>query len=147
MRITILGVPMAKQSFRFTRSGLKYQPKELINWAAQAKLQIINQLPKGFKPMTEPVILKDLTFVYPVPKNTPKYKINLISDGHTLFKESRPDLLDNLGKNILDVCQGVLFINDAQIVGHTGFMKKIYGSTPRIEFEIFTLEDFLKNGR
>ena len=141
MKITILGEPLAKQSFRFTKKGHKYQNKNVVNWAAQARLQVINQLPKKFLPFNGPIVIQNLTFVFSLLKNMPKKTIKDIENGLDVFKVTKPDLLDNLQKNLWDVCEGVLFINDSRIVMHSGKMKKIYGKKPRIEFEIFSLED------
>lgn len=138
MKITILGVPMAKQGFMFTRKGIRYQKPEIKNWAAQAKLQVINQLPEEFKLFDGPIVIKNLSFVFPMLKNTPKYKKKMVEEGINLFKDTKPDM-DNLQKNTWDVCEGILFTNDSRIV-LIEKMKKIYGLKPRIEFEIVEVE-------
>lgn len=147
MKIIILGEPLAKQSFRFTRSGHKYQDKDLKDWEGQAKVQLAAQLPEGFRPFQGPVVIKNLTFVFPITKGCPKYKRAYIEAGNDLYKETKPDLMDNLPKNVFDVCNGILFTDDSNIVAHRGELKKIYGLRPRIEFEIEPLEYDFTNFR
>jgi len=139
MKITILGEPMAIQSMRITNKGHRYQPKKNLNYKAQIRSQLLQQLPKSFVPLRGPVIIKDLIYVFPPLKNFPKYKINMLKNGNTIYKKTKPDLLDNLSKGFFDACEGILFLNDSQIVECKG-MKKVYGLKPRIEFEIEEVE-------
>lgn len=127
---------MAMQSMRFTKKGHRYQVRKVVNWKAQARQQMISQLPADFTPFVKPLMIKDLTYVFPIPKSFPKYKIGTIKDGFKIYKETRPDLMDNLSKSLWDCCEGILFLNDSQIVSHKGELCKIYGFKPRIEFEI-----------
>lgn len=145
MKIIILGVPKAKQSMRigYNKSlgrAMSYQSKAITEWSAGAKAQLITQLPSGFIPYDCPVVIANLTFVYPIPKGMPKYKRKMIEEGMDIYKDTKPDLMDNLPKNLFDSCEGILFTNDSKIVQHEGEMKKIYGTRPRIEFGIRPLD-------
>lgn len=131
---------MAKQSFNYTKRGHKYIDKEVRDWEGQARVQIMEQLPEDFVPYDCPIVIKNLTFVFPLLANTPKYKKRFLKNGGNLYKKTRPDLMDNLPKNLFDACESVLFTDDSLIVKHIGEMKKIRGRKPRIEFEIFPLE-------
>jgi Holliday junction resolvase RusA-like endonuclease len=134
MKLIIKGEPMAKQSFRFTMQGRKYPDKEVKEWAGQARAQIEAQLPQGHIPYQKGVIIKDLTFAYPVLKNTPGYQLRHLDQGGLLYKKTKPDL-DNLQKNLFDACKGVVFLDDSQIVEITN-IKKIFARQPEITFEI-----------
>lgn len=143
MRIIILGTPLAKQSFKVTKKGFKYTDKKVVDWKAQARTQLINQLPEAWIPFTEAVRITDLTFVFPILKSFPKYKIKQIKEGIIFYKTTKPDL-DNLQKSLWDCCEGILFINDSQVV-HIGKMEKKYGEVPRIEFTVERIEQEKKH--
>jgi len=137
MKIIIIGVPLQKQSARFAKMGKfmrSYQPKEVTNWTAQAKIQVINQLPEPWTPIEEPIIIKKLTFVFPPLKSWSKKKRLALENGIKIFKDKKPDL-DNLQKNLFDVCNKLVWSDDAQIV-RIESMEKIHGLQPRIELVI-----------
>lgn len=81
MKFEILGVPFSKQSFRFTKSGLKYQPKTVKENTKSIQYQIISQLPKGFTPFTGGIVIENLTFVFPPLKSFNKKKMEMIKNG------------------------------------------------------------------
>lgn len=56
-----------------------------------------------------------------------------------IYPVSKPDW-DNLGKTYCDMIQSILLYDDSLIVD--GFTKKRYSIKPRIEVDIFYLEDF-----
>ena len=137
MILEILGVPLQKQSARFAKRGnfmMKYQPKEVTNWAAQAKLQIINQLPKEHKPLTGEISICSLRFIFPPLKSWNKKTKETFKTGFKVYKATRPDV-DNLMKSIFDVCNGLVWVDDAQIV-EIEHIEKIYGEVPRIQLEV-----------
>ena len=145
MKIIIKGEPMAKQSVRISawhdsknkKTYLsKYQPKKTEDWKNNAQAQIAYQLPKDFKPFPGAVRIKNLTFIFKPLKAFSKKKLKFIEEGGILYKETKPDLMDNLNKLLFDSCNGVLFLDDSRIVEHEGKLRKIYGLEPRIEFEI-----------
>lgn len=131
MKITILGEPMAKQSCRFTRKGIKFQPKAITDNSKSLKFQIIQQLPKGFIPLDEPIKI-DYKFYYAYPKALLKTKAGRLraSNGDVIYKSSKPDI-DNLQKQINDAMNSIVYIDDSRIVEITA--RKQYSSTPRIE--------------
>jgi len=137
MKFIILGEPLQKQSARFAKVGKfmrSYQPKKLNNWIAQAKIQIINQLPEPWVPIEGPVVIKKLTFVFSPLKSWSKKKKLALENGSTIFKDKKPDL-DNLQKSFFDVCNTIIWLDDAQIV-RIESMEKIHGTQPRIEMVI-----------
>lgn len=127
--INILGKPQAKQSFKFTRTGMGYQPKEVKESKQNMIAQIIQQLPKDYKPLTGPVIIEELSFNFPPLKSFSKKKLEIMRE-FKLYKPTKPDL-DNLEKNLFDACNNILWLDDAQIV-EIRLIKKMYYDTPGI---------------
>ena len=139
MKLTILGIPLEKQSARFAKRGkfmMSYQPKKITNWVAQARMQILEQLPQDWKPLDGNVIITKLEFIFPPLKSWSKKKLKTLQDGGLIYKTTKPDL-DNLQKNIYDACNGIVWIDDARIV-EIQSIRKIYGDVPRIELEVLT---------
>lgn len=137
IHIKILGVPQPKQSARFrvqkfgNKSFVKsYQNKEVMdnerNFAFDAK----SQLPEDFQLLTGPLKLKAL-FVFPPLKGFSKAKLNTLASGGVIYKDTKPDLQDNLMKGCIDALEGVMFQNDSQICELSS--RKIYGTVPRVE--------------
>jgi Holliday junction resolvase RusA-like endonuclease len=136
MKIVIRGIPLAVQGFKFTRSGMRYQPAKVKEFKGRVGVEILDQLPKDFVPFSGPLVISNLTFVFPAPKSLRKAQLKAIEGGIRIYKPTKPDLLDNLSKGLFDACKGILFMDDSQIVAHRGELAKIYGNVPRIEFEI-----------
>lgn len=134
INLTILGEPRPKQSARFySKNGkmFSYQPKEIKENEQSIKWQVINQLPKGFKPYTKSVIIEKAVFVFAPLKGFSKRKLSLV-EREQVYKATKPDLQDNIFKLVIDSLEGIIFLNDSQIV-EIRQAKKIYGFTPRIE--------------
>lgn len=137
MEITILGIPLQKQSARFVKIGKfmrSYQPKKINNWVAQARLQILDQLPKDWKPLDGELIITRLEFVFPPLKSWNKKKLSSLQQGNRIYKPTKPDW-DNLSKNLCDACNGIVWIDDAQIV-EIKLIRKIYGEVPKIKLSV-----------
>lgn len=137
IHLKILGIPQPKQSARFrvqkfgNKSFVKsYQKKEVIenerNFAFDAK----SQLPENFELMTGPLKVKAL-FVFPPLKSFNKAKLNILASGGVIYKDTKPDLQDNLFKGVADSLEGIIFLNDSQICEVSS--RKIYGNVPRVE--------------
>lgn len=143
LNLVIYGIPQPKQSFRHrvipTKSGkhiaIAYQTKEVKQNEDNLRSQIVNQLPEGFKPFSGAVGIEKLVYVFPPPKSLSKGELKMIELGFDVYKPTKPDLTDNLNKGLFDSMQGVVFINDSQVV-RMRELKKIYGLTPRIEVVI-----------
>jgi len=139
MKFIILGIPFAKQSFRFTKTGIKYQPKEVKEKQKSIKQQIIEQLPPNFYPFSCPIVVTELLFVFPPLKSFSKKKMKMLEDGGYILKGTAPDV-DNLCKAFFDAMGGVVFQKDSQVCEIRN-MKKVYGIKPRIEIELFGIRD------
>ncbi|MEI8244920.1 MAG: RusA family crossover junction endodeoxyribonuclease [Lentisphaerota bacterium] len=101
MKITIPGIPKAVQSFRFTKSGRRYQPGEVTEFKNWIKLHAIDQRTEGYT-MPPDAIGIDVLFVFPFPKATNKRTQDRYIRGATIYKTTKPDLTDNLMKGLID---------------------------------------------
>lgn len=138
MHLIIYGEPRAKQSAKFAKIGKfmkSYQPKSVVNAEANIKMQILEQLPKDFELFTGNVVVDKLYYVFSPLKSFTKKKMELIKSGKKVFKNTKPDLSDNLNKMLFDAMQGIIYDNDSRVVGMNKVMK-FYGNRPRIEIEI-----------
>lgn len=139
----VLGIPKSKQSARFraVKSGNKtfvhsYQKKEVVQAERNLSWDIKSQLPEGFKPFDVPLFMEVL-FVFPPPKVWSKKKMQELKDGATFYKETKPDLTDNLMKQTCDAMNGIVYVDDARICKVSS--AKIYGEVPRMEIWISPL--------
>lgn len=137
----ICGTPLAKQSARFAKRGkfmCSYQPKEIINWVAQARSQLLTQR-DGWIMIQDEVHIANIKFVFPTLSSMSKKTKLSISNCNIVYKNTKPDI-DNLLKNLWDSCNGILWVDDSKIV-EIGCIKKIYGLEPRIELEVYYESD------
>jgi len=141
--LTILGTPMPKQGDRqriAKGSGGQfiqhYKTSKVRNMENDIKAQATRQLPKDFAPFDEPIGIK-AKFVFPPLKSFPKYKLEKIEGGIRMYKDTKPDLTDNLMKGLCDALEGILYVNDSRICSVE--TEKVYGRVPRTEVEVFQL--------
>jgi len=104
---------MAKQSFKTTKTGHSYQPKDIVDfknavrWLAKKQLPNTQQSASAFH--------VELIFVFRRPESTKKALKSQIDEFNALIvKTSKPDV-DNLTKAILDALNGIVWIDDAQV--------------------------------
>ena len=91
-------------------------------------------------------IAMGFTFVMPVRKNWPQYKIRDLRRGMTFYHFIKPDT-DNLIKFVKDCLQGLCYKNDSQVAVYDPCPVKIYGFEPRTIIRIRVLPEFeMKNG-
>jgi len=60
---------------------------------------------------------------------------NHIKEGYPVFKETKPDLLDNLFKGFADALNGIVWQDDA-LISYCKEIYKIYGEHPGIQLEV-----------
>ena len=146
--LKILGIPLAKQSLRFRTfvpKGKKfpivqkYQPKKVTDEEKNIRAQIIAQLPNDFKPFTKGVVIKRITFIFPLPTSSRKSMRDSLESGVCPYKITRPDLTDNLMKGVMDAMTGIVFLDDAQVVMINN-SSKVYGKVPMIEIILDEIE-------
>jgi Holliday junction resolvase RusA-like endonuclease len=139
-KITVLGTPKPKQSFKYNSvTGAKYTPEEVLQIESNYRTQIVQQLPKGWIPLKGAVAI-GMLYVFQPPKSLSKKLLKVIEEGGKVYKTTKPDLSDNLNKGVMDSVRSILFYDDAQICKVIG-MEKIYGLQPRTELTIIDLEE------
>jgi len=137
----ILGTPLAKQSMKFTKGGVRYQPKQVTQNAENIKSQVISQLPESFKIIANPVVV-DAIFIFPPLKSFNKKMKQHIDNGGYIIKSTKPDL-DNLEKAINDALEGIVFLNDSQVCKVRKL--KYYGNTPQVRIRVTEVTELLIN--
>ena len=124
--------PLAHQSFRIGRNGIRYKPKKIVDYQRNIKALIVEQLPKDFDIITSGSEIKVnyIEYIYSYPKSFSKKK------RVKTFKTTKPDLQDNLNKAFFDSLEGLVYEQDQNIV-EINRMSKFYGETDqiRVEFE------------
>ena len=109
-----------------TRSGVAYTPTKTRQYEKAVALQVKRQL-QGREPIQGPVAV-ELEFWLPIPRSWSKRKQGQARD-HEILPTTKPDL-DNLTKAVVDACNGLVWMDDSQIVQETA--RKTYGDPPRI---------------
>jgi Holliday junction resolvase RusA-like endonuclease len=124
--------PLAHQSFRIGRNGIRYKPKKIVDYQRNIKALIVEQLPKDFDIITSGSEIKVnyIEYIYSYPKSFSKKK------RVKTFKTTKPDLQDNLNKAFFDSLEGLVYEQDQNIV-EIKRMSKFYGEADhiRVEFE------------
>jgi len=117
LKLTLFGIPMPKQSVRATKSGHYYQPKETVDRKNDYIKQIKEQLPEGFIPFEHEVHVRKFHCIFPPLKAFHKIKgrMEAIRNGEIFYKNTKPDLIDNLKKLVFD-SMGDVIKNDSIIV-------------------------------
>jgi Holliday junction resolvase RusA-like endonuclease len=93
--------------------------------------QFKNKVGDNFVPVGGEVSIQIVAYK-PIPKSFPKYKKVLCELG-VLLPTSKPDY-DNIGGNIGDALNGILYKDDAQVT--VGLVIKAYSFKPRLEILI-----------
>lgn len=143
IKITLLGLPQPKQSFRYaihpSKEGKpfvsKYQPKKVVQNERNMTWDIKSQLASDFKPFDCPIGIR-ATFVFPPLKSWSKSEREAFKAGVMVYKDTKPDL-DNIFKSLGDSMEGLVYINDSRICEKQ--TRKIYGEVPKIEIEVWAL--------
>ena len=124
--------PLAHQSFKIGRGGIKYKPKKVKDYQEYLRRLVSEQLPKDFNIITSGSEIKVnyIEYIYAYPKSFSKKR------RVKTFKVTKPDLQDNLNKAFFDSLEGLLYEQDQNIV-EINRMSKFYGETDkiRVEFE------------
>ena len=129
----IKGKAKAKQSVKFTKGGIKYTPKDIVEYANLVKMSFINSFP-AWNPSE--LIDKPLSVIINIYKQVPTSFSNKKRD-RALAGEIRPTVkpdCDNIAKNINDALNGIAYSDDKQIVSLT--INKFYALDERVEVNI-----------
>ncbi len=133
LNFTIKGKVKAKQSVKFGRNGIKYTPKDMIEYANLVRMSFINAYPDWHVCNFEDKPLKvEIDVCMPIPKSYSKKKTE-----QALKNEIRPTVkpdCDNIAKNINDALNGIAYPDDKQIVSLT--VNKYYSLSEYVEVQI-----------
>ena len=136
--------PKAIQSVRFASRGgyvQTFQPKANKEWKFLVKSETYKQLPPGWKPLEGPLWV-EIVYVFPPLKSFRKSDREWIEHGGLIFKETKPDVNDNLNKGLFDAFTGVLWGDDAQVAWSAS--QKAFGKVPGISVAVGTLPRTVK---
>jgi Holliday junction resolvase RusA-like endonuclease len=133
IKLTLFGIPMPKQSVRaYVKEDSTlghFQPKEHGVRTSDYIRQIKEQLPEGFQMFTEVCHITKMHFVYPPLKAFHKKKgmMDRLRNGEIIYKNTRPDLPDNLKKLVNDAMSELVYKDDGIIVTEND-VAKYYGT-------------------
>lgn len=135
--LNLFGIPMPKQSVRATTTGHFFQPQKTVDRTKDYIKQIKEQLPNGWLPFENEVHITKFHCIYPPLKAFHKIKgrMEAIRNGEIFYKNTRPDLCDNLHKLILDSLSGLAYKDDSIIVTEND-SAKYYGPGGMIIIEM-----------
>lgn len=111
---------------RQTGGVIHFTPRKTRDWEDTARRLGIEAM-RGRSPISRPVSV-DIAATLPVPKSWPKWKAEAACRGEIL-PTSKPDE-DNIGKAAKDALNGIVIIDDSQIVSSR--VTKRYGTEPRV---------------
>ena len=127
--------PKPIQSTKFARMGKftkTYQPKNNAEYKGQLRhLAKIYMEENGLDIISGAVRIILVEYRFSPPKSFSKRKVSSLALGNTIYKETRPDLMDNLNKGLFDAMQSVLYVDDGLIV-ESLMTRKIYSLNPGI---------------
>lgn len=145
LSLKLFGEPMPKQSVRsFCTKKLgpngnhilgHFQPKEMDVRVKDYQRQIREQLPKDFIRFDARVHVTKMHFIFPPLKSFSRKIMDSIEKGDIIYKETKPDLPDNLKKLVNDSMSDLVYRDDSIIVSEDN-VKKYYGTGGLIIIEL-----------
>jgi Holliday junction resolvase RusA-like endonuclease len=137
VRFTVAGAPVPKGRPRAsaTPAGIRmHTPKKTATYERKVKGTAIVAM-AGSKPFARPISL-NVAIVVPIPASWSKKRQTLAKIG-VICATKKPDA-DNVLKAIKDAMNGVVYLDDAQVVAIT--MSKQYGVEPRADVEVCEMD-------
>jgi len=129
LNFIIKGKVKAKQSVKFGRNGIKYTPRDMIEYANLVRLSFVNKYPEwDINNFANKPLKAEITVFMPVPKSYSKKKRE-----QALSNQIRPTVkpdCDNIAKNINDALNGIVYPDDKQIVTLT--INKYYAANEKV---------------
>lgn len=121
--------PKCVQSTRYGKGG--FHPDRAVTlW--KAKIRPYIQAACMGPPSALPIKVASFRYLFKYPQATPKRIKRYIDDGGIVPYTGTADITDNLNKGTVDVCSGLVFVDDRQI-WWTADIRKQYWSEDRIE--------------
>lgn len=131
VEICLRGTPMPKQSVRQGKSKtgqtVFYQPVEMKKRVEDYQKQIRTVIPGPYPIFKKQVHITQMHFIYPPLKGFNKATMERIKEGEIVYKNTKPDVCDNLKKLVLDSLSGLVYSDDSIIVSEDD-VKKYYGT-------------------
>lgn len=124
--------PVPKGRPRFSKIGgfvRSYTPKKTSDYEAQVKAIAQNAMTR--EPLETPLVAF-LYFRLPIPKSYSKKRVAACLAGSER-PTKKPDL-DNLAKSVLDGLNGVVYLDDAQLVSL--HITKVYDHNPGVDIMV-----------
>lgn len=129
----IKGKVKAKQSVKFGRNGIKYTPRDMVEYANLVKLSFINKYPDwNINNFADKPLKAEISVFMPVPQSYSKKKKEQALSNH-IRPIVKPDC-DNIAKNINDALNGIVYPDDKQIVNLT--VNKFYSNCEYVSVKI-----------
>jgi Holliday junction resolvase RusA-like endonuclease len=125
-KLKIPCIPKAVQSFKYTKLGHKYQPDEVENRKAYITMMAAQQFKHA--PLDGCIEIVYFYHVFSPLKSMTKAEKLHIANGGFIYKNTKPDVMDNLNKGVMDALNGICWVDDKMICG--GKVTKVYGLNP-----------------
>lgn len=136
LKFEVKGAFKAKQSVKFTKTGMRYTPKDVVAYSNWIRNSFIMTYPEHKPEDLEGYYLRiDIIVFYKIPESFSKKKRELAL-ANMIRPDKKPDW-DNISKNICDALNGIAYPDDKAIVD--GHVQKYYGTSEGI---IIILEGF-----
>ena len=133
IEFTIEGKVKPKQSFRYTRFGHKYTPRDVKQYARDIQYSFYAKYPKWLPSMFfEKPLRAEIEVFIKMPQSFSKIKKQRAIAGE-IRPLIKPDV-DNCTKNIFDALNGIVYLDDKQIVELS--VKKFYSETEFVKVRI-----------
>jgi Holliday junction resolvase RusA-like endonuclease len=130
MHFTIEGTPVPKGRPKFSKVGgfvRTYTPKKTSDY--ETIVQETAKQAMGPTEVLETPLAVYLYFRLPIPKSYPKKRLEACLRG--LERPTKKPDIDNLAKSVLDGLNGIVYLDDGQIVSL--HVTKVYSSAPGVD--------------
>ena len=130
VNFTVFGTPVAKGRPKFARRGnfvSAYTPNKTRIYEQEVR-DVVTTAMKGQEPLETPVNV----YIYvrlPIPQSYSKKRTEACLEG--LERPTKKPDLDNYAKAILDPMNGIVYLDDSQVVEL--HVTKVYATTPAVE--------------
>lgn len=124
-----------KQSVRQGK-GFFYQDTKYLVYSKKIISEIRKTIPPDFT-LLDGYIKAKVIYIFEPLKGISKRDKEFLLEGGFIYKNTQPDVTDNLNKGLFDALQGVLYTNDSRVCEITA--SKVFGLKNKIILEIEVL--------